>query len=98
MLCPGKPTRKDDSLCPTDGHIISILNTLNGPQCLGHTLGLIGELEEELSPNGLTTQGRTDSANRARDTSTRSLQNKVIKVIALHELQDIASQGHLLVI
>lgn len=98
MLCPGKPTRQDDPLCPTDGHIIALLDTLDSPQCLGNTLRLISELEEKLGANRLTTQGRTDIADRPRDTTTRSLEDEIVKVVALHELQDIRSEGGLLVV
>jgi hypothetical protein len=78
MLCPGKPTRQDDPLCTTDGHIVAFLNTLNSPQCLGNTLGLIGELKKELCTDSLTTQGRTDITDRSRDAPSGSLKDKVV--------------------
>ena len=92
-----RPTRKTTgqklTLRTAHTHIIRILRkTLNGTKSLGHTLGLIRELQKKLRTNDIATKGRTNRANRARDrASRRTLEKEVVELIATHELQDTRS-------
>lgn len=92
VLRPRKPTRKDNTLSSTHRHIIALMNTLNCPECLSDTLGLVSKLKQKLGANGVAAEGRPNSTSRLCDRARTTLDHKVIKIIALHELKDISTK------
>jgi len=95
VLRPREPTRQDNFLCTTYTHIVTLLDSLDCPQGLSNTLGLIGKLKQELCTDGITAKRRTDCASRLGNRTGTSLNHKVIQIVPLHELQDIAPKCHL---
>jgi hypothetical protein len=86
VLRPRKPTRKDNTLRTTHRHIIALLNTLNRPECLSNTLGLISKLKQKLSADSVAAEGWPNGARRPGNRTSTALNHKVIKIVALHKL------------
>jgi hypothetical protein len=92
VLRPRKPTRKDNTLSTANAHIITLLNTLNCPECLSDTLGLIGKLKQKLSADSVSAEGRPNRASGPSNRTRTALNHKVIKIVALHKLYDVATK------
>ena len=95
---PRKPTRQDDPLRATHRHIVSLLNSLNCAECLGDPLGLIGKLKKELRADCRATKRGAESARRPSNRACTTLNNKIVKIVALHELKHTGTQLRLAVL
>ena len=63
ILGARQTTAEHLALGAANGHVVSTLgNTLNGPQCLRHTFGLVGKLQEQLLTESGPFQRRADGA------------------------------------
>jgi hypothetical protein len=92
LLCPGKPTRKKFPYGACGGHVVALLDALDGPESLSHTLGLVGELQEELGAKGGPAEGRADGALLTGNGANAPLDDKIVEVLPSHELEDLGSK------
>jgi hypothetical protein len=69
--------------------------SLHRPKHLGHPLGIVGEENGNLRANDLLARASANRALLPGNRASTSLQDKLIQVLAPHELHHLLAQGKL---